>query len=147
MAFQAIRQGLILTIPVLLVGSFCLIFLNLPLEPYQDALAGAPHIEGLLNFVYNATMGIFSLYVAVAVALRYANACAERHGAFFIQGAPFAALAAYLMSVGFGAEGFDLVVLQHALAVHRHRVRVGVIRAVLQARAAAPCSRVVRRHP
>ena len=76
MAFQAIRQGLILTIPVLLVGSFCLIFLNLPLEPYQDALAGAPHIEGLLNFVYNATMGIFSLYVAVAVALRYANACA-----------------------------------------------------------------------
>ena len=111
MAFQAIRQGLILTIPVLLVGSFCLIFLNLPLEPYQDALAGAPHIEGLLNFVYNAIMGIFSLYVAVAVALRYANACAERHGAFFIQGAPFAALAAYLMSVGFGAEGFDLVVL------------------------------------
>ena len=111
MAFQAIRQGLILTIPVLLVGSFCLIFLNLPLEPYQDALAGAPHIEGLLNFVYNATMGIFSLYVAVAVALRYANACAEWHGAFFIQGAPFAALAAYLMSVGFGAEGFDLVVL------------------------------------
>ena len=83
MAFQAIRQGLILTIPVLLVGSFCLIFLNLPLEPYQDALAGAPHIEGLLNFVYNATMGIFSLYVAVAVALRYANACAERHGAFY----------------------------------------------------------------
>ena len=31
MAFQAIRQGLILTIPVLLVGSFCLILLNLPL--------------------------------------------------------------------------------------------------------------------
>lgn len=110
-AFQAIRQGLILTIPILLVGSFCLILLNLPLAPYQQFLAGAPRLSGLLHLVYDATMGIFSLYVAVAVALRYANANAERHGAFFIQGAPFAALAAYLMSVGFGTEGFDLVVL------------------------------------
>lgn len=111
MAFQAIRQGLILTIPVLLVGSFCLILLNLPLEPYQELLGSAPQVEGLLHLVYDATMGIFSLYVAVAVALRYANAYAERFGAFFIQGAPFAALAAYLMSVGFGTAGFDLVVL------------------------------------
>lgn len=111
MAFQAIRQGLILTIPVLLVGSFCLIFLNLPLAPYQDALAGAPRVEGLLDLVYDGTMGIFSLYVSVAVALRYANACAERFGGFFVQGAPFAALAAYLMSVGFGTEGFDPIVL------------------------------------
>ncbi|WP_172623355.1 PTS sugar transporter subunit IIC/EAL domain-containing protein [Arabiibacter massiliensis] len=111
MAFQALRQGLILTIPVLLVGSFCLILLNLPLDPYQELLARAPHIEGLLNLVYDATMGIFSLYVAVAVALRYANACAERHSGFFVQGAPFAALASYLMCVGFGTEGFDAAVL------------------------------------
>ena len=111
MAFQAIRQGLILTIPVLLVGSFCLILLNLPLDPYQRLLAGAPRVENLLNLVYDATMGIFSLYVSVAVALRYANACAERFGSFFVQGAPFAALAAYLMTVGFGTEGYDPVVL------------------------------------
>lgn len=111
MAFQAIRQGLILTIPVLLVGSFCLIFLNLPIPPYQTLLASLPWLERLLNMVYDATMGIFSLYVAVAIALRYANAYAERFGNFFIQGAPFAALAAYLMFVGFGSDGFDHVVL------------------------------------
>ena len=111
MAFQAIRQGLILTIPVLLVGSFCLIFLNLPFVPYQSFLADTPWLGGLLGLVYDATMGIFSLYVAVAVALRYANACAERFGGFFVQGAPFAALAAYLMSVGFGTAGYDPVVL------------------------------------
>lgn len=111
MSFQAIRQGLILTIPVLLVGSFCLIFLNLPLAPYQDMLVSLPWLEGVLRLVYNATMGIFSLYVAVAIALRYANACADRFGDFFVQGAPFAALASYLMFVGFGSEGFDWAVL------------------------------------
>lgn len=111
MSFQAIRQGLILTIPVLLVGSFCLIFLNLPLAPYQDMLVSLPWLEGVLRLVYNATMGIFSLYVAVAIALRYANACADRFGDFLVQGAPFAALASYLMFVGFGSEGFDWAVL------------------------------------
>ncbi|WP_180995005.1 PTS sugar transporter subunit IIC/EAL domain-containing protein [Raoultibacter timonensis] len=111
MAFQAIRQGLILTIPVLLVGSFSLIFLNLPIEPYREFLAGAPWFQGVLDTAYAATMGIFSLYVSVAIALRYASAYAERFGGFFTQGAPFAALAAYLMFVGFGSEAFDQVVL------------------------------------
>ncbi len=111
MAFQAIRQGLILTIPVLLVGSFCLIFLNLPFASYQVFLSSVPLFERVLNLAYDATMGIFSLYVAVAIALRYANASAERFGGFFVQGAPFAALAAYLAFVGFGTEAFNLVVL------------------------------------
>lgn len=111
MAFQALRQGLILTIPVLLVGSFSLIFLNLPIDPYREFLASAPWLRGVLEVAYAATMGIFSLYVSVAIALRYANAYAERFGNFFTQGAPFAALAAYLMFVGFGSETFSQAVL------------------------------------
>ncbi len=111
MAFQAIRQGLILTIPVLLIGSFSLIFLNLPIDPYRDLLASLPWFESVLDISYAATMGIFSLYVSVAIALRYAQAYAERYGSFFVQGAPFAALAAYLMFVGFGTEAFDNAVL------------------------------------
>lgn len=111
MAFQAIRQGLILTIPVLLVGSFCLVFLNLPFAFYQAFLSSVPLFKSMLNLVYDVTMGMFSLYVAVAIALRYANANAERHGGFFVQGAPFAALAAFLVFVGFGTEGFDRAVL------------------------------------
>ncbi|MEQ3363280.1 PTS sugar transporter subunit IIC/EAL domain-containing protein [Raoultibacter massiliensis] len=111
MAFQAIRQGLILTIPVLLVGSFCLVFLNVPIEPYREFLDATPWLRGMFNTAYAATMGIFSLYVSVAVSLRYADSYADKHGSFFTQGAPFAALAAYLMFVGFGGEGFDQTVL------------------------------------
>lgn len=111
MAFKAIRQGLILTIPVVLIGSFSLIFLNLPLPGYQDFLAATPWFENLFDVSYAATLGIFSLYVSVAIALRYAHAYAGRHGDFFTQGAPFAALAAYLMFVGFGSDGFDKAVL------------------------------------
>ena len=94
MAFKAIRQGLILTIPVLLIGSFSLIFLNLPLPGYQEFLAATPWFKNLFDVSYAATLGIFSLYVAVAISLRYAHAYAGRFGDFFTQGAPFAALAA-----------------------------------------------------
>ncbi len=111
MAFKAIRQGLILTIPVLLIGSFSLIFLNLPLPGYREFLAATPWFKNLFDVSYAATLGIFSLYVAVAISLRYAHAYAGRFGDFFTQGAPFAALAAYLMCVGFGSAGFDKVVL------------------------------------
>ena len=111
MAFQAIRQGLVLTIPVLLVGSFCLVFLNLPFGAYQDALSALPWITSALTMAYDATMGIFSLYVAVSIGLRYARAYAARFGGFFIQGAPFAALAGYLVLVGFGWGSVDLAVL------------------------------------
>ena len=111
MAFQAIRQGLILTIPVLLVGSFSLIFLNLPIDPYRAFLASVPWFENVLDISYAATMGIFSLYVSVAIALRYAQAYAARFGSFFVQGSPFAALAAYLVFVGFGTDAFDNAVL------------------------------------
>ena len=69
MAFQAIRQGLVLTIPVLLVGSFCLVFLNLPLGAYQDALSVLPWVTSALTMAYDATTGIFSLYVAVSIGL------------------------------------------------------------------------------
>ena len=111
MAFQAIRQGLILTIPILLVGSFSLIFLNLPIDPYRDFLASAPWFQSVFDIAYAATMGIFSLYVSVAIALRYAQAYAARFGDFFTQGAPFVALAAYLVFVGFGSDAFDRDVL------------------------------------
>lgn len=111
MAFKAIRQGLILIIPVLLIGSFSLILLNLPLPGYRGFLEAAPWFKGLCDVAYAVTLGIFSLYVAVAIALRYAHAYAGRFGDFFTQGAPFAALAAYLMLVGFGAAGFDEAVL------------------------------------
>lgn len=110
-AFRAIRQGLVLTIPVLLVGSFCLILLNLPVPAYQDALAQAPWISAALTVAYNATMGVFSMYVAVSIALCYANAFAERNRAVFAAAAPFAALGVYLIFVGFGIEIVPLKVL------------------------------------
>ncbi len=111
MAFRAIRQGLVLTIPVLLVGSFCLILLNLPLDAYQEALARAAWASSALTMAYNATMGVFSLYVAASIALCYANAYVERGGTAYPASALFAAVGAYLVFVGFGMEVVPLEVL------------------------------------
>lgn len=110
-AFRAIRQGLILTIPVLLVGSFCLILLNVPVPAYQEALAQVGWLSAALTTAYNATMGIFSMYVAVSISVSYANAYAAHERNVFAQAAPFAALGAYLIFVGFGTEVVTLKVL------------------------------------
>lgn len=111
LAFQALRRGLILTIPILLAGSFSLVFLNLPIGAYQDILSASPWLERILAIVYAATMGMFSLYVSVSVGFCYASSYAARYGSFFVPGAPLVALVSYLMLVGFGMDGFDVAIL------------------------------------
>lgn len=109
--FKAIREGLILTIPILLIGSFCVVFLNLPISAYQNFLSEFPIISSFLLAVHSVTLGVFSLYVAISISVSYAQVYAEKHGDFFTQGAPFAALGSYLAFVGIGSENFAISVL------------------------------------
>lgn len=108
--FKSIRRGLTLTIPILLIGSFCIILLNLPISPYQDFITSIPLLISFLLSIHAITFGAFSLYVAISISLSYAQIYAEKHGDFFVQGAPFAALGAYLLLVGLGSEDFSVAV-------------------------------------
>jgi len=100
-----------LTIPILLIGSFCLILLNLPIPQYQDFISTIPFFRPFFLTIHGATLGLFSLYVTAIVSLSYAQAHMEKYGDFFIQGAPFASLGAFFLLVGFGTNGFSLSVL------------------------------------
>lgn len=108
---KAIRKGLTLTIPILLIGSFCLVLLNLPLPAYQDLLTQFPLIREFPLAVHSVTLGAFSLYAAFSISLGYAQAYAERKGNFFVLGAPFAGIGAYLMLIGMGSPDFSITVL------------------------------------
>ena len=110
--FKAITRGLTLTIPILLVGSFCLILLNLPIEAYQNAVMGFPLFREFLRSIHGVTLGAYSLYAVISVSFSYAQSYAEKNGDLFIYGAPFAGLGAYLLLIGMGSADFSISVLR-----------------------------------
>ncbi|MGL5042749.1 MAG: PTS sugar transporter subunit IIC [Culicoidibacterales bacterium] len=62
---QAIRNGLISILPLTLVGSFFVIFLNLPIPGYNEFIA--PY-KDLLDVPFRFTVGIMSLYASFTIA-------------------------------------------------------------------------------
>lgn len=72
---QCIKNGLVMMIPILLTGSFALLFRSLPIPVYQQFIAtflsGA--IYQLLTFIYDATFGFLAVYTTVAISAAYAR--------------------------------------------------------------------------
>lgn len=70
---RCIKDSLIMLLPVLLAGAFALFFRALPIPAYQtflkSFLSGA--LDTFLGYIYSATFGILSIYMAVSVALNY----------------------------------------------------------------------------
>ena len=72
---QSIQRGLIMTIPVLLMGSFSLICTTLPIPAYQDFIHsffnGA--IYTFFMFIYNVTFGLLSVYITLNISYSIAQ--------------------------------------------------------------------------
>lgn len=70
---RAIRHGLTLAIPFLILGSFCLLILNFPNEAYQNFIrplfGGA--LVTVLTTVYSVTLGSLAMVLAVTISLSY----------------------------------------------------------------------------
>ena len=60
----AIRNGLTLTIPFTIVGSFFLILGNLPIKAWTDFIEP---VSGMLNAPVSVTFGILGLIVAIGI--------------------------------------------------------------------------------
>ena len=108
---RAIRGGLVLVIPVLMVGSFALILRSFPLPAYltfiQTFAGGA--LYKFLSSIYNATFGLLSVYMTFSVS--YCLARESKRGVRNYIGTPICAVAAFLIAVGFGCKGFKTTVL------------------------------------
>ena len=71
---MAVRQGLIMMIPLILAGSISLMLMSLPIAAYQNIL---PEILNgklleLLEFIYAGTFKVFSVPIAVTTSVSYA---------------------------------------------------------------------------
>lgn len=69
----SVRQGLLLTIPFLLIGSFSLAILNFPLEPWQQWLTqwNSGILRTLLMALYETTMGSLALFFVLMISYSY----------------------------------------------------------------------------
>lgn len=73
-AFIAIRQGLIMMIPLIVLGSLALMIKSLPIPAYQKVLPtllGGRLVE-LLDFVYAGTFEIYSVALGITTSVGYA---------------------------------------------------------------------------
>ena len=71
-AVQAIKDGMVYTMPLLIVGSIFLILANLPIKAAADALANAG-ITNIFNQAYGATFSISAIIAVVGISYTYAK--------------------------------------------------------------------------
>lgn len=97
-ATRAIRQGLTLAIPFLILGSFALLLRDFPNEAYQafltNYLQGAP--ATLLQTLFDISLGSLALILCLSISLSYGRLTETDAWVLY----PFVALASYLAFCG-----------------------------------------------
>ena len=73
-AFGAIRQGMIMLIPLVVFGSIALMLMSLPIPAYQELLNNLldGRVVEILNFIYCGVFNFFSVLLAVTTSISYA---------------------------------------------------------------------------
>lgn len=94
----AIKQGLMLAIPFLILGSFALLFKSFPIAIYQDALNSilGGRINTVLTIIYNSSLGSIALVLMITISLSYGKMI-NKDEAFFY---PVTAIISYLVYCG-----------------------------------------------
>lgn len=66
---KAVRSGLVMLIPILLIGCFSLVLKSLPIPAYQEFLTfgNGRNILAFFDIVYTSTFGIYSIYLTFAI--------------------------------------------------------------------------------
>lgn len=106
--FHAIRDGLVMVLPVLLIGCFALVLQSLPINGYQNLLHTtlANTLLPFLDSIYKATFGLFSVYLLITISCNYSINWAKEVN--FPLAGPIIALICFCVTVGLGNDYFDI---------------------------------------
>lgn len=69
---QSISKGLMLTMPIIMIGAVTAIFQNLPIASYQEFI-NATYLGTLLTTIVNVTTNLLAVYVVAAISYTYAK--------------------------------------------------------------------------
>lgn len=136
---RAVRNGLIMILPVMLIGSFVTLFRSIPIPAYKDFLQtfGGGILSTLLGWVYNGTFGIMSLYMTVTISYCYIQELEKDSGhwmeAIVSSLASFAILSGMLLEYfnmeRMGASGMFTAIVASVLATKLYYLlerRIGI---------------------
>lgn len=106
---KSIRNGLVMVIPILMLGSFSLLFKTLPLAQYQQFLKnfGSGILIDLLSTIYNATFGMLSLYMVFSISISLNRIKDIKGGSI---GVPLTALTCFILISGILIEDSPSVI-------------------------------------
>jgi lactose/cellobiose-specific phosphotransferase system IIC component len=104
---KAIREGLLMVVPVIMIGAIALVLRSFPLKPYlnfiQTFAGGA--IDTFLAFIYQATFGVLSVYMLMSLTVSYLSKVKHKERNYL--GPVFASFLAFCISSGLFKEGAD----------------------------------------
>lgn len=104
----AIRHGLVMMMPFILVGGIACALVNLPIAGYQEFITGETFgwIGSILNNIYTGTFGCFSFVLVVALSMGFAmekNETIDQVAMYVI-----VAVASYGVQINIGTDHFDV---------------------------------------
>lgn len=105
---QCIRSGLVMTIPVLLIGSFALVLRSLPIPAYQNFISTflSGVLYNLFSLIYNATFGLLAVYMTISISICYSQQRLDNQA--FHYGPLFTSVICFCIFSGFLSEKFSL---------------------------------------
>ena len=106
--FSSVRKGLLMLVPILVTGSVALMLRSLPVPALQEALqqAAGGFFLRLLDLIYDATLGLISIYLLCGVSYAYASALDQTRDDSFRLLAVIASLGCFIAFFGAPAGEF-----------------------------------------
>lgn len=111
--FKAIKNGLVMVLPVLLVGSFAVLLAYFPIDAWQkfiSTFAGGT-IQCLLFMLQLTTLGMLPIYMTASINLSWTNATEEGQKLIEKLASLLAALTSFAILSGLFTSGFDIKTL------------------------------------
>lgn len=104
----SVRGGLVMAIPILLLGSFSLILRDLPITVYQEFITGFSKgaFYDIFSFINHATFGLLSVYITLSISACLTQSYGSHPISFYT--APMIAMACFGIMSGVLSEGFDI---------------------------------------
>ena len=105
---RAIRHALIITVPILMIGSFALLLKSLPIWSYQNFIInfGGGIFFDLFSLIYNACFSFFSLYLVINISFCYLMEYTSSIEDYIT--IPTVAMAGFLIIINIGTDRFDI---------------------------------------
>ena len=109
--FVSIRRGFTLMTPLILIGSFALIVLSLPIPGYQQFMLEffGSQWANMLQFVQDGTFHVFSITIVISISYSLCTEYDERYG---LKAHPLimatVSLGSYMALLGISKSGFSL---------------------------------------